>query len=187
MMRKVIVFNQVSLDGYFTDAKGDMSWAHKDDPEWLEFVNGNAKSGGEALYGRKTYELMASWWPTPMAMQQAPVVAKAMNDMPKTVFSKTLKKAEWNNTRLVKRGLASEVRRMKSKAGPAIVIMGSGSIVAQLAKEGLIDEYQIVLNPIVLGKGKTLFEGRKDKQGLKLTKTRTFKNGNVLLCYEPER
>jgi dihydrofolate reductase len=122
-MRKVIVFNQVSLDGYFTDANGDMSWAHKHDPEWLEFVNGNAKGGGEALYGRKTYELMASYWPTPMAMQQAPVVAKAMNEMPKTVFSKKMRKAEWSNTRLVNDGLAAEVRKMKKASGPNIVIM----------------------------------------------------------------
>lgn len=184
-MRKIIVFNQVSLDGYFTDAKGDMSWAHKQDPEWLEFVSGNAKSGGEAIYGRKTYELMASWWPTPMAMQQAPVVAKAMNEMPKTVFSKKMKKAEWSNTRVVNTGLAEEVRKMKKAKGPNIVIMGSGSIVNQLAQEGLVDEYQIVVNPIALGKGKTLFEGLKEKQALKLTGSRTFENGNVLLKYVP--
>lgn len=186
-MRKLIVFNQVSLDGYFTDAKGDMSWAHKQDPEWLAFIDENAQGGGEALFGRKTYELMASYWPTPLAMQQAPVVAKAINEMPKVVFSKTLKKADWNNTRLVKRGLAAEVRKMKNEDGPDIVIMGSGSIVSQLAQEGLIDEYQIVVNPIVLGKGRTLFEGVKKKFGLNLTKTRTFKNGNVLMTYEPAR
>lgn len=184
-MRKLIVFNQVSLDGFFTDSKGDMSWAHKHDPEWLAFVDENAKSGGEALFGRKTYELMASFWPTAMAMQQAPVVAKAMNDMPKTVFSRKMKKADWSNTRVVNKGLAEEVRRMKKAKGPNIVIMGSGSIVSQLAAEKLIDEYQIVVNPIVLGKGKTLFEGLKEKRALKLTGSRTFKNGNVLLCYEP--
>jgi dihydrofolate reductase len=117
-VRKVIVFNQVSLDDFFTDAKGDMSWAHKDDPEWLDFVNNNAKKSGEAIFGRKTYDLMANWWPTPMAIQQAPVVAKAMNDMPKAVFSKKMKKADWSNTRVVNAGLAEEVRKMKKgKAG----------------------------------------------------------------------
>ena len=184
-MRKVIVFNQVSLDGYFTDDNNDMSWAHKHDPEWLDFVNGNAQGGGEALFGRKTYELMASYWPTPMAQQQAPIVAKAMNEMPKTVFSTTLQVATWRNTRLVKEGLAAEVRRMKEAAGPDIVIMGSGSIVAQLAQEGLIDEYQLVVNPIVLGQGRTLFEGLRKKQALRLTGNRVFQNGNVLLIYEP--
>jgi len=184
-MRKVIVFNQVSLDGFFVDAQGDMSWAHKQDPEWLEFVNGNASGGGEAIYGRETYELMASYWPTPMAMQQAPVVAKAMNDMPKTVFSRKMKKAEWSNTKVANGGLAAEVLKMKRASGPSIVIMGSGSIVSQLTQEGLIDEFQVVVNPIVLGDGRTLFEGLNGKQDLKLTKTRTFRNGNVLLCYEP--
>ncbi|HTG00325.1 MAG TPA: dihydrofolate reductase family protein [Nitrospirota bacterium] len=184
-MRRVMVFNQVSLDGYFTDANGDMSWAHKHDPEWLDFVNGNAKGGGEALFGRKTYDLMASWWPTPAAMQQAPLVATAMNAMPKVVFSKKMKKADWSNTRVVNQGLAEEVRKMKKAGGPNIVIMGSGSIVSQLAQEGLIDEYQIVVNPILLGAGRTLFEGLKNKQSLRLTNSRVFKNGNVLLTYEP--
>lgn len=184
-MRKVIVFNQVSLDGFFTDAKGDMSWAHKQDPEWLAFVNENAKGGGEALFGRKTYELMASYWPTEIALEQAPVVARAMNEMAKTVFSRRLKSAEWKNTRIVNNGLIQEVRKMKKAKGPNIVIMGSGSIVSQLAQEGLIDKYQIVVNPIVLGKGKTLFEGLTERQGMKLTGTRTFKNGNVLLTYVP--
>ena len=186
-MRKVIVFNQVSLDGYFTDANGDMSWAHKHDPEWLAFVNENAKGGGEALFGRKTYELMASYWPTPLAIKNDPIVAKAMNDMPKIVFSKTLKKADWNNTKLVKDGLAAAVRKIKKEAGPNIVIMGSGAIISQLAQEGLIDEYQIVVNPLVLGAGRTMFDGVKKKLSLKLTKTRAFGNGNVLLCYEPAK
>ncbi len=184
-MRKLIVFNQVSLDGYFVDGKGDMSWAHKQDPEWLDFVNGNAQGGGEALFGRQTYELMAGFWPTPTAMQLAPIVARAMNEMPKVVFSKSLKKAEWKNTRLVRDNPAAEVRTMKKEAGPDLVIMGSGSIVSQLAQERLIDEYQLIVNPIVLGKGRTLFEGVKNKQVLKLTKARMFKNGNVLLTYEP--
>ena len=81
--------------------------------------------------------------------------------------------------------MAAGIRKMKGEPGKDIVIFGSGSIVSQLAQEGLIDEYQIVVNPIVLGKGRTMFEGIKEKLNLKLTKTRTFGNGNVLLCYEP--
>ena len=184
-MRKVIVFNQVSMDGFFTDRKGDMSWAHKQDPEWQEFVEGNVKGGGEALFGRKTYDLMASYWPTPLAMKNDPLIAEGMNAMPKVVFSRTLDKATWSNTRLVKKGLAAEVRKMKKTSGPDMVIMGSGSIVSKLAQEGLIDEYQIIVNPVILGRGRTLFEGIKEKQALKLSRTRVFKNGNVLLCYEP--
>lgn len=180
-----MVFNQVSLDGYFTDRNGDMSWAHKNDPEWNAFAADNAKGGGVLVFGRITYELMASFWPTPIAMEQFPTVAQGMNNMQKVVFSRTLKEASWNNTRLVKRDMAGEVRKLKKESGPDMVILGSGSIVSQLAQEGLIDEFQVVMNPIVLGKGRTMFEGVKDKLILKETRTRTFSNGNVLLCYEP--
>jgi dihydrofolate reductase len=183
-MRKILVFNQVTLDGYFADVNGDMSWAHKDDPEWNAFTAENAKGESQLLFGRKTYELMASFWPTPMALETIPAVAEAMNRLPKVVFSRTLDKASWNNTKLVKGDLAAEVRKMKKEAGPDIVIMGSGSIISQLSDERLIDEYQIVVNPLVLGKGKSMFGGIKEKASLKQTKTRSFSNGNVLLCYE---
>ena len=184
-MRRLIVFNQVSLDGYFTDDKGDMSWAHKSDPEFNAWTEENAKGGGTLLFGRITYEMMASFWPTPAALETMPVVAKQMNDLPKVVFSRTMDKATWQNTKLVKSGLVDEVRRMKKEIGDGMVIMGSGTIVSQLAQAGLIDEFQIVVNPIVLGKGRTMFDGVKDRLNFKRTSTRTFGNGNTVLCYEP--
>ena len=183
-MRKLIVFNQVSLDGYFVDANGDMSWAHKNDVEWNAFVADNAKGDATLLFGRITYELMAGFWPTPYAIENIPIVAEGMNRMPKVVFSRTLDHASWNNTKLVKCDMVAEVRRMKEEPGESMVIMGSGTIVSQLAQEGLIDEYEVVVNPLVLGKGRTMFEGVKEKLNLKLTKTRSFSNGNVFLCYE---
>jgi len=185
-MPRLIAFENVTLDGYFTGPNGDLSWAHKKekDPEWDEFVAENAGGGGRLLLGRKTYELMASYWPTPQASQNDPEVAKGMNSLRKVVFSRTLDKATWINTKLVKGDLAEEVRRMKKDSGDNIAILGSGSIVSQLAKEGLIDEYQIVVYPIVLGKGRTLFDGVQEKVNLKRTRTRAFRNGNVLLCYE---
>ena len=186
-MRKLVVFNSVTLDGYFSGPGGDLSWAHKaaDDAEWNAFVAENAGSGGLLLFGRITYELMASYWPTPAAMRSLPDVAKGMNSLPKVVFSRTLDKVSWNNTRLMKGNLAEEIRAMKKEPGEGIVILGSGSIVSQLAPEGVIDEYQVILNPVVLGKGRTMFDGIKAKLTLKLIKTRTFANGNVLLCYAP--
>jgi dihydrofolate reductase len=184
-MRRLIAFEQVSLDGFFTDANGDMSWAHKQDPEWNAFAASNASGGGALLFGRVTYEMMASFWPTPAAMERAPDVAEGMNNMPKVVFSRTLQKASWKNTTLVKGDIAAEVRKMKKEPGPGMAILGSGAIVSQLAQAGLIDEFQIVVNPIVLGKGKTLFEGVKEKIALRLIKTRAFGNGNVVLYYEP--
>jgi len=186
-MRKLIVFNNVTLDGYFAGANGDFSWARKDkqDAEWSAFVEENANSGGLLLFGRTTYELMAGYWPTPLAMQNDPILAERMNKLPKVVFSKTLDKASWSNTKLVKGDLATEIRKIKKEPGVDMVILGSGSIVSRLAQEGLIDEYQIVVNPVVLGRGKTMFDGIKEKLNLKLTKTRIFGNGNVLMCYEP--
>ena len=186
-MQKLVVFNHVSLDGYFTDANGDMSFAHQDnqDVEWDAFVAGNASGGGILLLGRITYELMASFWPTPMAAENMPVVAEQMNNLPKVVFSRTLDKASWNNTKLVTDDLPGEIRKMKKESGEGMVILGSGSIVSQLTQHGLIDEYQIIVNPVALGKGRTMFDGIKEKVLLKLTNSRTFGNGNVLLCYQP--
>ena len=186
-MAKVIVFNSVTLDGYFTDPGGDMSWAHKDDPEWKEFTAGNANGDSTLLFGRKTYELMAGFWPSAQAKQSFPEVAASMNKQPKVVASTTMDKAEWNNTRVVKRNLAAEVRKMKQNGGSDIVILGSGTIVAQLTQEGLVDQYQVIVNPIVLGQGRTMFDGVTRKVDLKLTNERRFQNGNVLLTYEGQR
>jgi len=130
---------------------------------------------------------MLSYWPTPLAMKNDPIVAERMNNLPKVVFSRTLDKPSWNNTKLIKSEMLAEVRKMKNEPGEGMAILGSGSIVSQLAQEGLIDEYQIVVNPVVLGSGRPMFEGIKEKLALNLIKTRTFRNGNVYLCYEPMR
>lgn len=185
-MRKLGVFNLVTLDGYFAGEGGDISW-HMVDEEFQELANAASNSGNTLLFGRVTYELMAGFWPTPEAMRTDPFVAAGMNKAEKIVFSRTLKKADWNNTRLVKDDMLAEVRRLKQGSGKELTVLGSGSIVSQLAQEGLIDEYEVLVNPVVIGKGRTMFEGIRDRIALKLVKTRTFGNGNVLLTYEPTR
>jgi dihydrofolate reductase len=185
-MRRVIAFNTVSLDGYFSGPNGDLSWAHNEDDEWRAFTDGNAKGEGTFLFGRVTYELMASFWPTPAAMKQYPVVARSMNGRQKVVFSRTLQKVTWKNTELVREAPAEMVRRMKDGSGPGMVILGSGSLVSQLAQEGLIDEFQIVVCPVAIGKGRTMFDGIRDKVQLRLVQSRVFGNGNVFVCYEPK-
>ncbi len=186
-MRRLIVFNSVTLDGYFCGAQGDISWAYKNpqDAEWNDFVAENARGGGMLLFGRNTYELMASYWPTEAAMKTFPAVAERMNDLPKVVFSRTLKRVAWSHTRLVHEDPEVEVRRLKAEHGPGMAILGSGTITVQLAQAGLIDEYQLVVTPVAIGSGRTLFEGLRGKLALKLTRTRGFANGCVLLCYEP--
>ena len=186
-MRKLIVFNSVTLDGYFAGPNGDISWAHagRADAEWDAFIADNAKGGGQLLFGRVTYDLMARYWPTAQAMQNDPVVAERMNSLPKVVFSRTMKEAAWSNTKLVKTGLVDEIRRLKAQPGPGMAMFGSGGIVAQLAPERLIDEFQLVVTPIVLGQGRTMFDGLAKAMPLKLVRTRVFTNGKVLMCYEP--
>jgi dihydrofolate reductase len=186
-IQRLIAFNSISLDGYFVDRNDDMSWAKpgNDDAEFKAFMEGNASSDSYLLFGRKTYEMMESFWTSSFAAENFPVVTGRMNKASKIVFSRTLSQATWNNTRLVKTDLVGEIKRMKAEPGEGIAILGSGSIIAQLAQEGLIDEYQVVVVPIVLGNGRTMFEGVTDKRNLKLIKNRVFNNGNVLLCYEP--
>lgn len=184
--RKLSVFNLTTLDGYIAGPDGDISWHHVDE-EFQEYAEKNSNSGNTLLFGRVTYELMAGYWPSQNALKSDPVIASGMNKAEKIVFSRTLKKASWENTRLVQDDMLGEVRKLKKQTGKELTVLGSGSIVAQLATAGLIDEYQILLNPVVLGKGKTMFEGVERTLALKLTKTRTFKNGSVLLCYEPAR
>ena len=186
-MRKLSVFNATSLDGFFADANGDMSWAHARDPEWQTFAEANASGSGEFLFGRVTYELMARYWPTPMAKENNPVTAERMSRSLKTVFSKTLSQPSWANTKVINGDVAAAVRAMRQEAGADMVILGSGTIVSQLTEASLIDQYQIAVVPIILGKGRTLFEGLSKKLRLRLTDTRTFGNGNTVLTYEPAR
>jgi dihydrofolate reductase len=186
-MRRLVSFIQITLDGYFADPNGDVSWAHKDDPEFKGFVEENASGEGALVLGRVTYDMMAKYWPTSLAKQNDPVVAEGMNRMPKIVFSRTLKDPAWSNTKVISGDVAGEMRRLKEESGPHMAILGSGSIVRQLTDAGLIDEYQVVVVPVALGKGKTLFEGIEQKLTLNRTKTRNFQNGNVFLSYEPAK
>src|SRR6266566_2618557 len=137
------------------------------------------------FFGRVTYDMMASFWPTPMGKSTNPVFAEALNNTPKIVFSKTLKRADWQNTEVVQELTKDEILKLKQLPGENMMIFGSGTLVEQLTKLGLIDEYQLLLNPIVLGKGKPLFKDTTDRMNLTLVRAKTFKSGIVLLQYQP--
>jgi dihydrofolate reductase len=181
------VFNNVSLDGYFVDADGNMSWAHdgSNDPEFAAFTAGNASSEGALIFGRVTYEMMVQFWPTEAASAVMPEVAAGMNRMDKIVFSRTLGSSDWQNTRIIHDDPVSAMRRLKQEIGPHLTILGSGTIVAQLAAAGLVDEYRLIICPVVLGRGRTMFEGMKKPIGLARTSVRVFDNGKIHACYEP--
>ena len=180
-MRKLRVFESISVDGYFVDAAGASDWAHtgRADPEFIAWVGANSNSGGALLFGRKTYQMMAAFWPTPLAAQQMPEVARGMNAAKKYVASRTIS-PEWTNTQLLRGDLVAAVAALKAESGPPIVVLGSGSIAAQLGEAQLVDEYQFVVIPVVLGAGRTVFtRGAR----LRLLEHRAFSCGNVVLTY----
>lgn len=187
-MRTLKVFESITTNGFFAGPGGDLSWAHaaSGDPEFQAFVKGNASSSGVLLFGRVTYEMMASYWPSPLAETNDPVVARGMNAAEKIVFSRTLEKAEWSNTTVIRDDLASAVKALKEKDGAPLVVLGSGSIVTQLADANLVDEYQLVVKSVALGSGRSLFEGAKRRIELRLTGSRVFGADNVVLTYEPK-
>ena len=184
-MRKVFLFNMVTLDGFFEGPNQDISWHHVDE-EFNEFAIDQLNEIGTLLFGRVTYEGMASYWPTELAKEDDPAVAGLMNSLPKIVFSKTLDKAEWENTRLVKENVIEEVSKLKQEPGKDIAVFGSSNLAVTLAEHSLIDEYRVMVNPVFLGDGTTLLKGINHKLNLKLIKVRTFNSGNVLLYYAPE-
>ncbi len=184
-MRKVIFFMLTTLDGFYEGPNREIDW-HNVDEEFNEFAIEQLNTIDTLLFGRVTYQLMASYWPTPEAIKNDPIVAGKMNNTPKIVFSRTLSTAEWQNTRLVKENVAQEIAKLKQQPGKDIAIFGSSDLATSFIQPGLIDEYRIMVNPVVLGSGKPLFKGIKDKLNLKLKKARTFRSGNVLLYYQPQ-
>ena len=189
-MRKIIAFNLVTVDGLFAGLKGEIDW-HNYDDEMGAYSLEQLKSLGALIFGGTTYQLMASYWPTPDGVKGEPVVAGIMNSIPKIVFSKRLQEVKdgplWKNVKVFHEIRPGEIMNMKEQEGGDIAIFGSGTIVQQLADLGLVDEYRLIVNPLVLGNGKPLFKDIKNRLGLKLLTTRVFKNGNVLLCYQPEK
>jgi dihydrofolate reductase len=181
-MRRLRVFESISIDGYFCDAHGDMQWAHDGahDPEFDAWVGGNASGGGELLLGRVTYEMMRAFWPTPAAAAAMPAVAKGMNAATKWVASRTMRAADWSGARLLDGDVVAAVRALKASDGPGITLLGSGSVAAQLGAAGLVDDYQFVIVPVALGGGRTVFGAQ---QKLTLQHSRTFKNGRVVVTY----
>lgn len=185
-MRKLIMMNRVTVDGLFAGPRGENHEWFVDDADatkaTYEMMNPDT-----LLLGRVTYQLFEGVWPKVLADPKAPPLMKKaaqdLDQMNKVVFSTTLDKVSWNNSRLVKTDPVAEVRRMKDGRGADITIFGSGTIVQQLTTAGLIDEHIIVLTPVVLGKGKPMFKEVKQAR-LELLECRRFETGNVVLHYK---
>ena len=181
-MRKVIVSNHTSLDGFIAGSDGKM-----DRFLWNEETEAYAKELMESLdtilFGRVTYGLMADYWPATASAKEDPIIRRFMNDSRKIVFSTTLEQATWKNTSIMTELSAGGIAQLKEETGKDIVIYGSGNMVGQLTQLGLIDDYHIFVNPVVLGRGKSMFKEVADQRQLVLAEARTFSNGVVLLHY----
>ena len=164
----------------------EIDW-HVVDEEFNQYAVEQFTTIDTLLFGRTTYLLMAGFWPTPAAIEEDPHIAKLMNETAKIVFSRTLESADWQKTTLIKGDAVEEVKKLKQLPGRDMMIFGSGQLVSSLAQAGLIDEYRLMVNPVVLGSGNPLFSGIKERLHLKLMDTQSFRSGNVLLTYEPEK
>ncbi len=181
-MRRLYSFNLITLDGFFEGPQQDLGW-HNVDAEFNEFAIAQLETIGTILFGRITYQGMASYWPTPFVVEDDPIVAAKMNNIAKIVISRTLDKAAWNNTRLIKDNVAAEIAALKAQPGKDLAIFGSANLTASLMQLGLVDELRILVNPIILGQGTPLFKSIDHRIDLILSNTRVFRNGNVLLDY----
>jgi len=187
-MRKIRMFNMISVDGFFAGEDGNIDW-HTVDDEFNAFAIENMSSVDTYIFGRVTYQLFASYWPEaikdPASNDEERHIGKTINDARKIVFSKTLKDVSgWAGSELYSDIDPAEVKKWKAQDGKDLIIFGSGSIVCQFTELGLIDEYGFMVSPVILGAGKPLFTGLDMSLKLKLLSAREFKsNGNVLLTY----
>jgi dihydrofolate reductase len=181
-MRKLVSFMAITLDGYYEGPNGEFDWPNVDE-EFFEFSNRQDAYIDTLLFGRVTYEFMASYWPT--ATDADPEVIEFMNGVAKVVVSSTLEKAEWNNSTLVSGDLAGAVTQLKQQPGKEIGIFGSPTLTASLLELGLVDEVRVMVNPVLLAGGTSLFSTLTRRVPLQLQRTTTFKSGNVLLVYRP--
>ncbi|MFV0378862.1 MAG: dihydrofolate reductase family protein [Mangrovibacterium sp.] len=179
-MRTLTAFVFTTLNGYYKGDDDNVEW-HSNGSEEIEFAQHQLQKGNTLIFGRKTYELMKNFWVSPMAYELFPVVAMRINQAEKIVCSNTLESSDWNNTTILKGDIVTEIKSLKEMSGNDLTILGSGNLVKQLTEAGLIDEYELMIDPVLLGSGSTLFEGITKELSLQLSDARVFKQSGVLL------
>ena len=184
-MGKLILFNMMTIDGFFEGKNKEIDW-HQVDSEFNNFAIEQLDSASTLVFGRITYQLMAGYWPTKKAEVDDPIVAERMNAISKVVFSKTLDRVEWPNTRLYSNNIENVIKALKTNSDKNIFIFGSANLASNVRPFGLIDEYRIMINPVLLGQGQELFRQKNQRLNFKLINCRAFSSGNVLLQYEPK-
>lgn len=181
-MRKITAFIFTSLNGYYQGTNGNIDW-HSNGPEEIEFAQNKLQEGKTLLFGRKTYEMMRNFWVSPMAYELFPAVALRINQAEKLVCSNTLQQTEWNNTSIISGDIIGQLKAMKETEGEDITLLGSGNLAKQLVEAELIDELELMIDPVLLGNGKTIFEGINRELHLQITEARLFRESGALLLY----
>lgn len=184
MKRKLIFQAMVSLDGYYAGPNGELDWHHTDS-EFNDYAVELLNQVDILVFGKKTYEMMAAYWPTEQAVENDPIVTEKMNSLSKIVASTTLQKAGWNNT-VIKKDIVNALRHEKNQPGKDLAVFGSSNLMLTLMENQLVDEYRMMVNPVILGEGLSLFHGSEKRAGLKLTRTYYFNSGNIMLVYHPQ-
>jgi len=186
-MRKLIFFMHTSLDGFVAGLNGEMNWINVDEA-MFDFVGTMTDKADTALYGRVTYDMMQSYWPTageqPNASKHDKEHSAWYNKVSKVILSKTISEKGLDNTTVIGDHLAVNIHKIKEQEGKDIIIFGSPRASQSLLNEGLIDEFWLFVNPIILGKGMPLFKDITDTTKLKLIETKTFPCGVIALHYE---
>jgi dihydrofolate reductase len=186
-MRKIILLEHVSLDGFAADSNRDISWIKVDD-EIFDIVDRMTDDADTALYGRITYEMMENYWPAtgekPDATRHDIEHSRWTNSVLKIVFSRTMNETSWKNTKIISKNIIEEMDKLKKRPGKNILLFGSPSIARFFMQHNLIDEYYININPILLGSGIPLFNNKIERIKLKILEAKTYKSGVVGLHYE---
>lgn len=183
-MRKLILQMMISVDGYYEGPNRDISW-HVVEKEYNDYSAQLLDNLGGLVFGRLTYELMASHWPQASVIESDPVIAKHMNALPKYVVSGSLDRVDWNNSRLISGDVIYALRKLKDEPGKDLAIFGSSDLAVSLIPHGLIDEFRIFVAPVALGAGKPMFAGLPKHLALTLTEHKTFASGVTVMFYVP--
>jgi dihydrofolate reductase len=191
-MRKIILFMHMSLDGFVAGPNNELDWTTRNDDEVGKYLISDLLTTVDTtLLGRELYKGFESYWPAAAANPETPKelaeFARWVDNSPKIVFSSTLKKAEWKNSRIINGDITKEVAKLKQEPGKDIVVFGGARMSSTLASHDLIDEYRLKLEPVIIGKGKPLFKDIKEKIKLKLVKSKIFNSGVAGLYYQPDR